>query len=45
MRQQTRLFRKPLYRMAKPRVAWGRVRPAQARRALRALEALYREYC
>jgi hypothetical protein len=38
MAHQTRLYRRQVYR----RLGWRRVRRSQARRALQALEALYR---
>jgi len=42
MAHPTRLFRRQIYRPALERYAWRLVRRSQARRALQALEALYR---
>jgi hypothetical protein len=42
MAHQTRFYRREVFRPAPPRFAWARVRRGQVRRALRALEALYR---
>ena len=42
MSYQTRQLRRPIYRIPRERYAWKRVTRFQARRALRALAALYR---
>ena len=42
MAQQTRFFRRQIYRPSPERYAWRRVRRSHVRRALQALEALYR---
>ena len=42
MAHQTRLFRRQIYRTPRERYAWRVVRRSQLRRALQALEALYR---
>jgi len=42
MAHQTRSYRREVYRPSAPRYAWARVRRGQVRRALQALEALYR---
>jgi hypothetical protein len=42
MAHQTRFYRREVYRPVSPRTAWAKVRRGQVRRALRALEALYR---
>jgi hypothetical protein len=43
MAHQTRSFRREIYRPTLPRYAWARVRRSHVRRALQALEALYRK--
>lgn len=42
MAHQTRFHRRQIYRPARGRVGWHRVRRCQVRRTLQALEALYR---
>lgn len=42
MARQTRFHRRGVFRASPGRVAWHRIRRAQWRIALRALEALYR---